>query len=172
MNKPRVIRDDTGQPTFAVIPWREFERLVGADAETMLSDERALRPRHSGRRRAVPRRGGGLLTHAPSTYKIPTCSDVPADFQVEPFEPGRNREPTIHRSKAVGEPPLMHALSVFSAVTHALASLAPDACRRWTPRPRRRRSCGRRTRCGAAALVPDEVRVGASCSGKPPCRSG
>ena len=68
---------------------------------------------------------GRLLTHAPSTYKIPTCSDVPADFRVELFEPGRNREPTIHRSKAVGEPPLMLALSVFSAITHALASLAP-----------------------------------------------
>ena len=68
---------------------------------------------------------GRLLTHAPSTYKIPTCSDVPADFRVSLFESGRNREPTIHRSKAVGEPPLMLALSVFSAVTHALASLAP-----------------------------------------------
>ena len=68
---------------------------------------------------------GRLLTHAPSTYKIPTCSDVPEDFRVDLYEPGRNREPTIHRSKAVGEPPLMHALSVFSAVTHALASLAP-----------------------------------------------
>ena len=68
---------------------------------------------------------GRLLTHAPSTYKIPTCSDVPADFRVELFEPGRNREPTIHRSKAVGEPPLMLALSVFSAITDALASLAP-----------------------------------------------
>ena len=68
---------------------------------------------------------GRLLTHAPSTYKIPTCSDVPADFRVELFQPGRNREPTIHRSKAVGEPPLMLALSVFSAITHALASLAP-----------------------------------------------
>ena len=69
--------------------------------------------------------GGRLLTHAPSTYKIPTCSDVPADFRVALFEPGRNREPTIHRSKAVGEPPLMLALSVFSAITDALASLAP-----------------------------------------------
>ena len=68
---------------------------------------------------------GRLLTHAPSTYKIPTCSDVPADFRVALFEPGRNREPTIHRSKAVGEPPLMLALCVFSAITDALASLAP-----------------------------------------------
>ena len=68
---------------------------------------------------------GRLLTHAPSTYKIPTCSDVPADFRVELFEPGRNCEPTIHRSKAVGEPPLLLAISVFSAITDALASLAP-----------------------------------------------
>ena len=68
---------------------------------------------------------GRLLTHAPSTYKIPTCSDVPTDFRVALFEPGRNREPTIHRSKAVGEPPLMLALSVFSAIVHALASLSP-----------------------------------------------
>ena len=68
---------------------------------------------------------GWLLTHAPSTYKIPTCSDVPADFRVELYEPGRNREPTVHRSKAVGEPPLMLAISVFSAITDALASLAP-----------------------------------------------
>ena len=68
---------------------------------------------------------GRLLTHAPSTYKIPTCSDVPADFRVALFEPGRNREPTIHRSKAVGEPPVMLALSVFSAITDALAGLAP-----------------------------------------------
>ena len=68
---------------------------------------------------------GRLLTHAPSTYKIPTCADVPADFRVELYQPGRNREPTIHRSKAVGEPPLMLAISVFSAITDALASLAP-----------------------------------------------
>ena len=68
---------------------------------------------------------GRLLTHAPSTYKIPTCSDVPADFRVGLYLPGRNPEPTIYRSKAVGEPPLMLALSVFSAITHALASLAP-----------------------------------------------
>ena len=68
---------------------------------------------------------GRLLTHAPSTYKIPTCTDVPDDFRVALFEPGRNREPTIHRSKAVGEPPVMLALSVFSAITDALASLSP-----------------------------------------------
>ena len=70
-------------------------------------------------------RQGRLMTHAPSTYKIPACSDVPADFRVALWESRGNREPTVHRSKAVGEPPLMLALSVFSAITHAIASLAP-----------------------------------------------
>ena len=68
---------------------------------------------------------GRLMTHAPSTYKIPACSDVPADFRVGLWESRGNREPSVHRSKAVGEPPLMLALSVFSAITHAIASLAP-----------------------------------------------
>jgi xanthine dehydrogenase large subunit len=66
-----------------------------------------------------------LLSHAPSTYKIPTCSDVPDDFRVALWESRGNREATIHRSKAVGEPPLMLAISVFSAITHAIASLTP-----------------------------------------------
>lgn len=64
---------------------------------------------------------GVLKTHAPSTYKIPTASDRPGvlniDFWHEP-----NAEPTIHRSKAVGEPPLMLAISVFSALTQAVAA--------------------------------------------------
>ncbi len=68
---------------------------------------------------------GRLQTHAPSTYKIPTSSDVPADFRVALFESGGNREDAIFRSKAVGEPPLMLAISVFSAVTDAILSLKP-----------------------------------------------
>ena len=68
---------------------------------------------------------GRLRTHAPSTYKIPTASDVPADFRVALFESGGAREDTIYRSKAVGEPPVMLGISVFSAITHAVASLAP-----------------------------------------------
>ncbi len=68
---------------------------------------------------------GALRTHAPSTYKIPVSSDVPEQFNVSIWEPGRNREPTIHRSKAVGEPPLMLAISVHSAINQAIASLAP-----------------------------------------------
>ncbi|HXW27411.1 MAG TPA: xanthine dehydrogenase molybdopterin binding subunit, partial [Xanthobacteraceae bacterium] len=62
---------------------------------------------------------GRLLTHAPSTYKIPCASDVPADFRVALFD-GANREPTIYRSKAVGEPPLMLAIAVFAAVADAI----------------------------------------------------
>jgi xanthine dehydrogenase large subunit len=70
---------------------------------------------------------GRLRTHAPSTYKIPTASDVPADFRVNLFESGGNREDSIYRSKAVGEPPLMLAISVFSAITDAIISLKPAA---------------------------------------------
>ncbi|HWU13049.1 MAG TPA: xanthine dehydrogenase molybdopterin binding subunit, partial [Caulobacter sp.] len=67
---------------------------------------------------------GRLLTHAPSTYKIPTCGDRPAVMTIALWEPGRNVEETVHRSKAVGEPPLMLALSVLSAVNRAVASVA------------------------------------------------
>jgi xanthine dehydrogenase large subunit len=70
---------------------------------------------------------GRLTTHAPSTYKIPTASDVPADFRVAFYHSEGNREDTIYRSKAVGEPPLMLAISVFSAITDAIASLKPGA---------------------------------------------
>ena len=66
---------------------------------------------------------GRLRTHAPSTYKIPTCSDRPADFRVALLENAPNREETIHRSKAVGEPPLMLAISAFRAISDAIASL-------------------------------------------------
>jgi xanthine dehydrogenase large subunit len=66
---------------------------------------------------------GRLRTHAPSTYKIPTAGDRPDAFDVRIWEPGENREPTIHRSKAVGEPPFMLAISVLSALTDAVASV-------------------------------------------------
>ena len=67
---------------------------------------------------------GRLATHAPSTYKIPVASDVPADFRVHLWR-GDNPKPTVYRSKGVGEPPLMLAISVYSAILDALASLAP-----------------------------------------------
>jgi xanthine dehydrogenase large subunit len=68
---------------------------------------------------------GRLLTHAPSTYKIPTANDRPARMDIAIWQSGRNAEPTIHRSKAVGEPPLMLAISVFSALTQAVAAATP-----------------------------------------------
>ncbi len=66
---------------------------------------------------------GKLMTHAPSTYKIPTGSDWPPECNVELIDWGRNREQTIYRSKAVGEPPLMLAISVFHALKDAIAAL-------------------------------------------------
>ncbi len=65
---------------------------------------------------------GELKTYAPSTYKIPTAHDVPAHFNVEFFD-APNREDTIYRSKAVGEPPFMLALAGFQALRDAIASL-------------------------------------------------
>jgi xanthine dehydrogenase large subunit len=67
---------------------------------------------------------GRLLTHAPSTYKIPVASDVPTDFRVALFA-GSNREDTIYHSKAVGEPPLMLGISVFAAIADAVHSVNP-----------------------------------------------
>ncbi|MFN6951082.1 MAG: xanthine dehydrogenase molybdopterin binding subunit [Albidovulum sp.] len=69
-------------------------------------------------------RTGRLRTHAPSTYKIPACSDRPRIFNVALWD-GANREETIYRSKAVGEPPLMLGISVFSALAAACAACGP-----------------------------------------------
>jgi xanthine dehydrogenase large subunit len=68
---------------------------------------------------------GRLMSHAPSTYKIPTASDLPAVFNVRLYD-NANVEDSIHRSKAVGEPPLMLALSVFQAIRDAVAAARPD----------------------------------------------
>ena len=64
---------------------------------------------------------GRLRTHAPSTYKIPACSDRPRIFNVALWD-GENREDTIYRSKAVGEPPLMLGISAFLALSDAVAA--------------------------------------------------
>lgn len=69
---------------------------------------------------------GRLLTHAPSTYKIPACSDRPIDFRVDLFDEGENKEDTIHKSKAVGEPPLMLGISVLMALSHALETASEN----------------------------------------------
>jgi xanthine dehydrogenase large subunit len=64
---------------------------------------------------------GRLRTHAPSTYKIPACSDRPEIFNVALWD-GPNREDTIYRSKAVGEPPLMLGISAYLALSDAIAA--------------------------------------------------
>lgn len=67
---------------------------------------------------------GRLRTHAPSTYKIPLASDRPRIFNVDLARWSENRELTIRRSKAVGEPPLMLGVSVLEALSTAVASVA------------------------------------------------
>jgi len=64
---------------------------------------------------------GLLMTHAPSTYKIPTANDCPPVFNVRLYE-NTNAEDSIHRSKAVGEPPLLLAFSVFFAIRDAVSA--------------------------------------------------
>jgi len=64
---------------------------------------------------------GHITTHAPSTYKIPTAREWPAEAHVRLLD-NSNVEDTIHRSKAVGEPPLMLAMSVFFALRDAIAA--------------------------------------------------
>ncbi|MGB1262133.1 MAG: xanthine dehydrogenase molybdopterin binding subunit [Cognaticolwellia sp.] len=67
---------------------------------------------------------GRLLSNNPATYKIPAVSDTPIDFRVALVPDDANREQTIYHSKAVGEPPLMLAISVWSALKDAIASVS------------------------------------------------
>ncbi|MFC0399294.1 xanthine dehydrogenase molybdopterin binding subunit [Paraburkholderia rhizosphaerae] len=71
---------------------------------------------------------GRLMTHAPSTYKIPAVSDTPAAFNVRLYR-NDNAEPTVFRSKAVGEPPLLLSFSVLLAIRDAIAAAVPGTRR-------------------------------------------
>lgn len=64
---------------------------------------------------------GRLATHAPSTYKIPACSDRPRDFRVALWGKA-NREDSVGKSKAVGEPPFMLGISALMALSDAVAA--------------------------------------------------
>ena len=68
---------------------------------------------------------GELKTHAPSTYKIPSVRDWPLHTDIRILEQQPNPEDTIHRSKAVGEPPLMLAMSTLHAIRDAVAACGP-----------------------------------------------
>ncbi|MBZ3691358.1 xanthine dehydrogenase molybdopterin binding subunit [Phyllobacterium calauticae] len=70
---------------------------------------------------------GRLRTVGPSTYKIPGSRDVPPEFNVRILDNAPNREETVFRSKAIGEPPLMLGVSVWLAIRDAIASLAQGA---------------------------------------------
>jgi len=78
---------------------------------------------------------GRLRTHAPSTYKIPACSDRPRDFRLQIWQSGCNVEETVHKSKAVGEPPFMLAISVFQALNDALFQALPPQSQKTTTWP-------------------------------------
>jgi len=67
---------------------------------------------------------GRLLSNGPATYKIPAIADMPPQFNVELLQNEPNREATIYNSKAVGEPPFMLAISVWSAMRDAIASVS------------------------------------------------
>ncbi|MCZ8111558.1 MAG: xanthine dehydrogenase molybdopterin binding subunit [Rubrivivax sp.] len=71
-------------------------------------------------------RAGLLMTHAPSTYKIPTANDAPAVFRTTLFD-APNRVDAIHRSKAVGEPPLLLPISVLLAIRDAVSAVGGHA---------------------------------------------
>jgi hypothetical protein len=100
-------------------------------------------------------RAGLLVTHAPSTYKIPTANDCPPVFDVRLWKDGAgdgNVAETIHRSKATGEPPLLLPFSVFFAIRDA--GLGGGRTIASTRRSRRRRRASR------------------SCARSAPCRRG
>jgi xanthine dehydrogenase large subunit len=71
-------------------------------------------------------KAGRLRTHAPSTYNIPVASDIPEDFRVALWD-GENRRETVYASKAVGEPPVMLAISVLSAFADACEATVKGA---------------------------------------------
>lgn len=69
---------------------------------------------------------GRLMTHAPSTYKIPACSDRAKTFNTNLYSYSGNKKHTIYRSKAVGEPPFMLGISALMALNDAIASVSSN----------------------------------------------
>ncbi len=112
---------------------------------------------------------GRLRTHAPSTYKIPVASDRPRIFNVALLQNAPNREPTIHRSKAVGEPPLMLAISVLHALSDAVASVGDHRICPRLDAPATPERVLAAVRAGAGGGARDDAAVGLS---RPPCRPG
>ena len=64
---------------------------------------------------------GNILTYSPSTYKIPVINDIPINFNTKIYKNPSNKENTVNKSKAVGEPPFLLALSAFFAIKNAIS---------------------------------------------------
>ncbi len=75
---------------------------------------------------------GELLSHSPTTYKIPNIQDLPPEFHVDWIDNPTNVK-NVRSSKAVGEPPLLLAISVFSAIKNALGFLSGGEIPKLTP---------------------------------------
>lgn len=103
------ILQDVGRSLNPALDRGQVEGGFVQGAGWMLTEELVWRP------------DGFLATHAPQTYKIPTSRDIPPIFNVD-FLDNPNVENTVFRSKAVGEPPLKLALSVYLAVWDAVAN--------------------------------------------------
>ncbi|WP_447895874.1 xanthine dehydrogenase molybdopterin binding subunit [Vreelandella sp. GE22] len=71
---------------------------------------------------------GALMSSSAATYKIPTYGDLPPVFNVALMEGHPNSMASLYRSKAVGEPPFMLGISVWSALRDALSSLTQYRC--------------------------------------------
>lgn len=69
---------------------------------------------------------GRLMTNGPASYKIPAVADMPIDFRTHLLENRSNPEDTVFNSKAVGEPPFMLGMSVWSALKDAISYVAVD----------------------------------------------
>jgi xanthine dehydrogenase large subunit len=69
---------------------------------------------------------GELLSHSPTTYKIPNVGDVPRVFNIDLLENPHNTV-SLRHSKAVGEPPLLLGISAWAAVKNALSYVTPSA---------------------------------------------
>ncbi|MHA7632726.1 xanthine dehydrogenase molybdopterin binding subunit [Corallococcus sp. M7] len=104
---------------------------------------------------------GRLLTHSASTYAVPAFSDAPIDLRVALMERA-GQKGTIHGSKAVGEPPLMLALSVREALRDAVAAFGAPGGDVDLPSPATHEALflaiQRRKARGAGLPVPDETR--------------
>ena len=108
---------------------------------------------------------GRLATQAASTYKLPSFSEMPEEFNVALLEQA-HEDGAVYGSKAVGEPPLMLAFSVREALRQAARRSARPGPASTSPRPRRpRRSTGRSSgrgrgrpgACGSTPARPDRA---------------